>query len=95
MTRSFADYERPLRRPGVEWVELDNEVVVYDPATQSLHRLNASAAHVWLACDGTTSVDQLVNRVARLYTETGETIGTDVRALLGRLVDAGIVAVVA
>jgi hypothetical protein len=30
----------PARRPDVEWVELDGDVVLYHPTLHMLHRLN-------------------------------------------------------
>jgi hypothetical protein len=42
-----------MRRPDVEWLELDGEAVLYDPTAHALHRLNTGATAVWAASDGT------------------------------------------
>ena len=85
--------DRPVRRPDVEWVDLDGEVVVYDGATETLHRLNGSAARVWAACDGSQSVDQLVRFMQAAFADTGDAIEGDVRRLLRQLGRLGLLEV--
>ena len=45
--------------------ELQDELLVYDPRTHRGHCLNKSASLIWLACDGTATVSQIVARFAR------------------------------
>lgn len=56
--------------------ELGDELLVYDLRQNRAHSLGASAARVWRACDGETSVDSLASKagvdadtVARALTE--------------------------
>lgn len=49
--------ENPIaRQHGLVIQELRDEVLVYDIESNKAHCLNASAAFVWRACDGTNSV---------------------------------------
>ena len=80
------------RRPDVEWVELDGEAVVYDPTSETLHRLNAGATAVWAACDGSGSVDEIVGAVRGAYAGSADAIAEDVRALILRFRRAGLLA---
>lgn len=41
--------------------ELGDETIIYDEERNHVHRLNRTAALVWRACDGKTSVTDLVN----------------------------------
>ncbi|MGH9025748.1 MAG: PqqD family peptide modification chaperone [Acidimicrobiia bacterium] len=83
----------PQREPDVEWVELDGEVVAYDPVTQTLHRLNGSAAQVWAACDGSTSVADIVRAMQSTFDGGSDVIDRDVRRLLQHLRQLGLLRV--
>jgi hypothetical protein len=43
--------------------ELDGEVLVYDQASDHAHCLTPTAARVWRACDGYTTVEVLANKL--------------------------------
>lgn len=80
----------PLRRPDVEWIELDGEAVVHDPRTGSLHRLNASAASVWAASDGSSTVDDIVGAMRETYAGHDNAIAHDVHEALTQLRREGL-----
>lgn len=40
------------RRPDVNWVETDGEVVAVDPAADAIHVFRGAAAAVWQLLDG-------------------------------------------
>lgn len=61
-------------RPDVAWVELDGEVVVYDPAASTSYVLNSSAGLIWRFLDGTDTVEALAVDLA-------ETFGADIEAV--------------
>lgn len=73
------------RRRDVEWVELDGEGVVYDASTGDIHRLNASAHEVWVRCDGSGTVSQLIHELSRLYPDADDAIVDDVHDVLSML----------
>jgi coenzyme PQQ synthesis protein D (PqqD) len=78
------------RCDDVEWVELDGEIVVYDRAGEHLHRLNATAASVWRACDGRSLAD-VVASARGVYAGDTDVITREVRAIIDEFVDAGLV----
>jgi len=43
-------------------VEIDDEILIWDPVSESLHRLNRTAASVWRALLGGESVETIVAR---------------------------------
>ena len=75
----------PRRRKGVHGVELDDESVLYDDRNDRLHLLNWSASAVWWALDGTSSVDDLTNDLARRFHAERDAMRSDVLTLLGVL----------
>jgi Coenzyme PQQ synthesis protein D (PqqD) len=79
-----AEADMPVRRQDVEWVELDGEVVTYDPETETLHRLNGSAARVWTACDGSMSIEGIAHAMQARFTGSDQAIDRDVRHLIRR-----------
>jgi hypothetical protein len=85
-----ADDYVPVRRRDVEWVELDAEAVLDDPSADTLHRLNAGAAAVWAACDGSASVARIVAAVRRTYSGSPIAIDRDVRTVIARLRRLGL-----
>jgi hypothetical protein len=79
---------KPLARPGVIAKPIGDEVVVYDPLTHTAHCLNRTAAVVFRAADGRTSVAGIA---AFLAAETGAEADEDVVwAALERLAEASL-----
>ena len=72
------------RRDGVVAQPLDEDMVVYEAATGTAHRLDAATTKVWQMADGSRSVSELARGV-----------GLSERAVLGALVklqSAGLLA---
>src|SRR5215475_4055946 len=44
--------------------KLQDELIVYDPATHQGHCLSKSASLIWLACDGEATVSEITARLA-------------------------------
>ena len=80
----------PVRRADVEWVDLDGETVVHDPRSGTLHRLNESAASVWAACDGSTTVAAIVGSMHETHEGPGDAIADDVDRVLTNLESQGL-----
>jgi len=79
---------KPLARSGVIARPVGDEVVVYDPATHMAHCLNRTAALVFRAADGRTSVAGLAVLLAE---KTGAEAHQDlVWATLERLAEANL-----
>jgi hypothetical protein len=81
----------PVRREGASAVELDENVAVYDDVGQLLILLNSSAGSVWRLCDGSTTVDEIVQALGEAYPDEKAVIGDDVRETLRKLADMGLV----
>ncbi|HEY1650651.1 MAG TPA: PqqD family protein [Acidimicrobiales bacterium] len=81
----------PVRREGASAVELDENVAVYDDVGQLLILLNSSAGSVWKLCDGSTTVDEMVEVLGETYPDEASVIDVDVRETLRKLADMGLV----
>ena len=55
----------PRRRDDLHVERLDDELCIYDEATQRAHVLNETAARVWESCDGRRGVGELATALAR------------------------------
>ena len=64
------------------------EVIVYDPNTHLAHCLNETAAAVWMACDGKTTVSDMVHSRQGRLREIDEEV---IWAALSELRKAGLV----
>jgi coenzyme PQQ synthesis protein D (PqqD) len=57
----------PQPREHIAAVDVEDEIVLYDEETGSMHLLNSSAAVVWKASDGTQPLTLLISDLAALY----------------------------
>jgi coenzyme PQQ synthesis protein D (PqqD) len=55
---------RPCSRSDVVFRSVAGDWVIYDPRTRDLHVLNATAAAVWVCCDGSLSADGIAEEIA-------------------------------
>lgn len=80
----------PKRRTDVVVRSTPNQQAVYDPVTDTLHRLNSTAMAIWQACDGETSLNELVEAVAMLTDTAIEEANGLVSSAIDELTAAGL-----
>jgi hypothetical protein len=80
----------PRRSTAITWVELDGEAVLYDEATGAMHRLNLPATAVWVCCDGSASLDELIGDLSEAFLTSAEAIEQEVTGLVRDLVSQGL-----
>ncbi len=84
---------RPRVREDVVFRFVAGDWVLYDPHTQDLHVLNATAAAVWTCCDGMTTQGAMARELVRQF-EGDPALAVvlgDVAAALGRFRQDGLV----
>jgi PqqD family protein of HPr-rel-A system len=81
---------RPSLRDDLTTVELDGEAVVYDESSGELHHLNPAATIVLSLCDGTLSVEEIASAVSDAFELTFDDVLPDVRAVVERFGQAGL-----
>lgn len=82
------------RTDRVPFTRLDHELLAIDAQAGHLYSLNATGGRIWDALTGPMTIGELVDRLIATFDVDRATCERDVLALLGRLRDAGFVAVV-
>ena len=70
--------------------QVDDEWVVFDPASNELHVLNLPAALIWSHCTGEHGRDEIAARLAEAYELELERARADVESALARFQKAGL-----
>ena len=81
-----------LRQARVEAQRLpDGSLLLFDTASETAVPLNESGAFIWEMCDGSHSVDQIVDNLAGRYDAERSQVDRDTRAFLDVLIGQGLV----
>ena len=59
--------DNPSKLQALEVNEADDGLVVYDPARDTVHHLNPSAAIIFDLCDGSRSPEQIARVLGEVY----------------------------
>lgn len=81
-TGTLDDSYIPTVLTKAPWVELDGQIVVFDPTAQELLSFNSTATMVWMLCDGQTTFGEIVECLCSSYALSPEAIRADVEELL-------------
>ena len=81
----------PRRRPDVlaEFLP-DGGAVLYDPRTEIVNPLTATAAIIWERCDGAHTTAAMADELAAGFDAPSDVIENDIRALIGKFVEIGM-----
>jgi len=61
---------QPCRRSAdLSLCAVDGDVVILDRMRGYVHQLNATASHIWSACDGRHSVDEIAASLGASFTD--------------------------
>lgn len=72
--------------------EVKGTISLYDPKQERVLVLNATASDVWLLCDGTLNVAQIVDLLAKAYEQEPEAIRQDVEETISQFIEEGFIA---
>ena len=78
-------------RAGAASVVVDDETVIYDEASNSLHVLDRVGTVVWACLDGVGTLDEITGDLAEAYGAPLADVRHDVRALIRHLDRLGLV----
>jgi len=81
----------PRARPAVTQTDIDDEIILYNPADGATHALNLTAALVWELCDGAYTLDGIAAEVASDFNVALDQALGDVEPLVARLYALGLV----
>lgn len=71
--------------------EIDGDISLYDPASETVTVLNGTASDVWRLCDGQHTEGEIVELLASAYDVDAETIRDDVSTTLEQFEKSGLV----
>lgn len=77
--------DQPIRRSDVEHVDVDGELILWDPRTREVHRLDPVGSLLWAFFDGEASVDDLAADAADVWGVERDAALAAVRALVYQL----------
>ena len=72
----------PERAPDIIEYGVEEEVVLYDPRSDTAHVLNPTAAVVWWLCDGDHKVKDIARELGDLYDKEPDSVRPDVDEII-------------
>ena len=82
--------QRPRQSETMTGKDLGEEYLFYDASGDSVHVLNGTAREIYLLCDGTRCVTDLVQLMVDRYDVEGSEVRKDVETVLNELTDLGL-----
>ena len=70
--------------------DVDGDISLYDPKTESVTVLNGTASDVWLLCDGEHTVSEIIHLLALSYEIDESEIVADVERAIRDFTEAGL-----
>ena len=86
----MGDLGRPALRDGLVSRQVDDDFFLYDPISDRVVLLNASAVLVVELCDGTRTPDEITSELTGIFQTDRARIEQDVRATLDQLAVSGL-----
>lgn len=80
----------PLRASGILEYGVGGELVLCEPGIEQVHFLNATAAAIWLLCDGRHTETEIAAELAALFNLEVASVESDVGQTLADLVRTGL-----
>jgi len=59
---------RPSARPDLLFKELSDGGIIYEPQSETMHTLNATAAFIWVLCDGQHCLNEIISEIRNNFT---------------------------
>ena len=88
---SDANDRRPRRHEKASWRQVDGEIFVTAPDGETVYTLTQVAASIWLLCDGTLSVAEMIEKLLVEFEIDRATLAADLDEFLEELSAEGLV----
>ncbi|HLC17397.1 MAG TPA: PqqD family protein [Thermodesulfobacteriota bacterium] len=83
--------DKPLRKESVREELLSDELMLYDPGTDSVHILNGSAKTIWRMSDGGHTIGEMEERLRREFSVGKERdVRGDIEKVITELSEKGM-----
>jgi Coenzyme PQQ synthesis protein D (PqqD) len=80
---------RVAQNPRFDFLQVEDESILYDTATHNVIYLDAPALVIWRLCDGQRSVAEIASLIEQAYPQSRESIAADVKKTVDALANAG------
>ena len=70
---------------------VDDDLIVFDPSSESYYTLNRTAREVWELADGTRTATGIAKKLADRYQTDTAQVAPDVAAIIANLANAGLI----
>lgn len=70
---------------------LDDEIILYNKTSHTIHSLNKTAGIVWDLCDGTMPVDEMISFLTGQFKGNSKVIEEDVKKTLQEMCDKNLI----
>jgi hypothetical protein len=80
----------PVRRSDLLTRVVDDELIILDHATGSVHRLNQTATCIWQHCDGRHAPEDIAAELAARFEDTPEGLLDEVVETLTQIEQLGL-----
>ena len=74
----------PKRRADVTSRDVNGELLILDRQFEQVHQLNSTASYIWLRCDGSTTVAEVVASMAHDFGLQTEDAKNDVMQIISQ-----------
>ncbi|MGH9052712.1 MAG: PqqD family protein [Acidimicrobiia bacterium] len=75
--------------PHIVQTEVEGDVSLYNPRREEVAILNATASDIWSLGDGTLTLEEIVERLARAYARPPDEIRDEVQDTVQALIEGG------
>lgn len=80
----------PRHRVDLETIEVDGELVIWDPSDDRIHRLDPVASLLWTHLDGSATIQELADDVAEVFGQPTEAVAEAIAVLVRELTESGL-----
>lgn len=85
------DY-KPKAKENLTIQDLGDETLIYDPESEKVHVLNATAQAIWNLCDGSHTIEDIQKSLANTYPQVSQNdLLTDINTIVDDFKDKKII----
>jgi hypothetical protein len=85
----MVDLRIPVPRQTFVLEEMDEEALLYHEGLKKTIYLNETATVIWKLCDGTRTIQDIIDLLNQAYADSGDRVDTDVTEAVSRLAGEG------
>jgi hypothetical protein len=82
---------KPKRKPEYRLELVGEDILIYNPEDTKIISLNQTASVIWRLCDGSISVQEMIEALEEFYPDSKNEITADVNATLDQFLETGCV----